>query len=328
VDQATVNLSQAIRLDPVHIAKPWGQEIWFSGMEARGESRVIGEDGQSLPLSQYLACAPKRLHQQLPVTLLKVLDPLPQRVTGDLYFEVHEEKREVYVVTSIDPKAWPDGQGGIRFGMDQTRRSEAESDKAFRSAFLASVKTYEQIRRSIDAGERIDPQAERQARADYEAFTAMRRLNVGDVVVVPTWTPHSLQHGVRVVEFQTPTYERYIIAFAQKVLTQNHWDSEHAVANMSLDAPDEPAFEQVNDHLERVARFDHFNVCRGVVGPDPHTLRSNLPYALVISLDGHMNVGGLRLAPEQAAFIPGHVLGRISLSASSATRYLTAAPGI
>ena len=42
------------------------------------------------------------------------------------------------------------------------------------------------------------------ARSACLTFTDERALEVGDVIRVPTWVPHSLQQGVRVVEFQTP----------------------------------------------------------------------------------------------------------------------------
>jgi len=119
---------RAVKLEPVHIAKPWGQEIWYTGMEERGESRVhVGQ--QQVPISQYL----NAVQGHTDVLLLKVLDPAPQQVTGDLYFEVHEHKQEVYVVTHIDETAWPDGRGGIRFGMNQQLRQTFASDDEFRS---------------------------------------------------------------------------------------------------------------------------------------------------------------------------------------------------
>ena len=189
---------------PVHIPKPWGQEIWFTGMEARGESQVLVEN-TAIPLSAYLAYNPALLANHEPVLLLKVLDPKPQPVLGDLYFEVHAEKQEVYVVTHVDPQVWPDGVGGIRFGMDQAKRRQYPDAHAFRAAYLEHVRAYEVIRRQIDEqGLQIAPEVESRARQAMDSFTAMRPLSVGDVVRVPTWTPHSLMHGVRVVEFQTP----------------------------------------------------------------------------------------------------------------------------
>ena len=228
------------------------------------------------------------------VLLLKVLDPKPAAVAGDLYFEVHEEKQEVYVVTAIDHRAWPDGRGGIRFGMNQELRAGYADDDAFRAAYLTAVTEYESIRRAIDeSGAAIDAGTEAEARARMESFTALRELRLGDVVRVPTWTPHSLQHGVRVVEFQTPTYERYIISFAQQVLTQDHWDTAHAVAHMSLDAPAGEQFESVSEGIERIARFDDFNVWR--VDLDRATqvlLPPGLTYLVGMCIDGTAKTGG------------------------------------
>ena len=75
-------------------------------MEERGESRVLAAGGE-LRLSAYLEAA----GIAAPVILLKVLDPHPEPVRGDLYFEVHEHKREVYVVTAVDRNAWPGRPG-------------------------------------------------------------------------------------------------------------------------------------------------------------------------------------------------------------------------
>jgi hypothetical protein len=174
----------------------------------------------------------------------------------------------------------------------------------------------------------VDPAVELEARSAYEAFTDVRALQPSDVVVVPTWTPHSLQHGVRVVEFQSPTYERYIIAFAQKVLTQNHWDSEYAIANMSLDTPAEPVFEPLGERFERIARFDQFNVCRGIATNDASRLPTNLPYALIVALDEPLLVRGLVLEAEQAAFVSHSALPSTTLRSKTQSRYLAAAPGL
>ena len=135
--------------------QPWGREIWYTGIEARGQSRVT--DGvSSIPLPWLLAVAPQSLakgrHRQL--NLLKILDPLPEEVYGDLYFEQHQEKQEVYVVTHVDDQAWPDGRGGICIGFDPAVRSEFSSDDECKIAFSEAVKEYEIVRREVD--ERLD----------------------------------------------------------------------------------------------------------------------------------------------------------------------------
>lgn len=303
-----VHLDEPVMLAPVHIDKPWGREIWHTGIEARGESGVQTSAGV-LPLSHYLALAPRRLTRLAPLVLLKILDPRPEPVLGDLYFETHDEKQEVYVVTHVDPRAWPTGAGGIRFGMNQQLRRHYADDDAFRRDYLAAVKAYEAVRRAIDAGEDVDTSQEAELRAAMNAFTELRELRVGDVVVVPTWLPHSLQHGVRVIEFQTPTYERYIISFAQRVLTQDHWDSEAAVPRMHLDAPAPPRFRQLADGVENIVTFDDFRVWRVTIpGATEFSLPAHPSYLLCIGVRNTVSLGKLDLAPEQAALVPAAAL--------------------
>ena len=319
-----IDPSAPVKLEPVTIAKPWGREIWHSAIEARGESAVRAAAG-SVPLSHYLEAA----GIEAPVVLLKMLDPDPTPVLGDLYFEVHERKREVYVVTAIDPTAWPDGCGRIRLGMNQARRRAYGNDAAFRAAYLEAVRAYERERRAIDRGERVRGDAEREKRALMEAFTASSSLRVGDVVALPPWMPHALQHGVRVVEFQTPTYERRIISFAQKVATQGHWDSEEAIARMSLDPPPPPSFEEVAPGVERIATFDDFGVWRAALRPHgPVALPPDAPYALCMAIGGAVQVGGLRLTAEQACLVPRASLQRQDLRGEQGAICLLAAPGL
>ena len=303
-----VDLDVPVLLTPVHIPKPWGQEIWFTGIEARGECGVHTRQG-ILPLSQYLALAPRRLAGAAPLVLLKILDPRPDPVLGDLYFEVHRDKQEVYVVSHVDPAAWPDGAGRIRFGMNPELRAAYDDDGAFRQDYLAAVQAYERVRRDIDAGIEVAPETERELRAGMERFTTLRHLQVGDVVVVPTWLPHALQHGVRVVEFQTPTYERYIISFAQKVLTQDHWDSALAVERMTLEAPPAPDFARIAPAVERIVSFDDFKVWRVTLAPgERFELPGHPAYILCMPVQGSLRIGALALAAEQAAFVPGSTL--------------------
>ena len=289
-------------------------------MEARGESQVL-VGRTPVPLSTYLA-------DHMPVLLLKVLDPKPEAVSGDLYFEVHEEKQEVYVVTHIDPTAWPSGVGGIRFGMNQKLRARYSDAQAFRAGYLEAVQAYQDIRTQIDKqGKNIPAAVEEAARATMNAFAEIRELQIGDVIKVPTWTPHSLLHGVRVVEFQTPTYERLIISFAQEVLTQDHWNSEQAIAHMHIDEPAVETFEQVAKGIERVARFDDFNVWRvDLADAVSFTLPADVPYAVCMGLTGEVYVGSEAIAAEQACFIPQ--LGISNTKITGSGKILVAAPDL
>ncbi len=335
VEGVTCALDDPIRLVPVVVPKPWGREIWFTGLEARGESSVRGRGGE-LGLGTYLALAPERLCRSRPIVLLKVLDPRPEPVLGELYLEVHEAKREVYVVTAVDPDAWPDGRGRIRFGVNQALRRAHGSDEAFRRAFLEAVRRYEAVRKAADAGAEDVGHEERIAREATLAFTAERELAPGDVISVPSRIPHSLQHGVRVVEFQTPTYERLIISSTQRVLTQSGWDSADAIAQMHLDTPEEPGPEAIAPGLDRIAAFDDFGVWRiRLARADGISLPAHIPYAVAYCISGRVSLAGrqaaasspLVLSAHEAAFIPHEAIGGL-LAGEDDALLLVAAPGL
>jgi hypothetical protein len=330
-------LDHALLLQPVAIPKPWGQEIWYTGIEKRGVAE-IGARGRSVPLPWLLAAAPQRLTggMQQPI-LLKILDPLPEAVFGDLYFELHRQKQEVYVVTAIDHLAWPDGVGAIRFGFDPKRRQEYANDAAFIAAYLSAVRDYREVRKQIDlyidrmrARDGIDLNApvlaatlqkwmaeiapelqtrEANLRARMESFTALMPLRIGDVVKVPCLLPHSLQHGVRTVEFQTPVYERLILSFAQKVLTQAEWDVEEAVNVLQLDPEPATAFPLIAQgdgwKEEQIVAFDDFEVRR--ISLKPHSqmqLKIERDYGLGMVVGQKLWLGERRLNPDDAVLLP------------------------
>ncbi len=301
---------------PTYIPKPWGQEIWFTGVEERGVC-CFGDSNKNVPIPWLQAVMPGEPVGQAsaPLVLLKILDPSEQEVTGDLYFELHQDKREVYVVTWVDSTAWPDGQGAIRYGFDQQRLQACADEQLFRQQYLAAVQDYEQVRREIDAlpqGSTVDSgllQREESLRQAMNDFTNMRPLSVGDVVVVPLLTPHSLQHGVRTIEFQTPVYERQILSFTQKVLTQDHWDTEQAVAQMTLLPPPDQPFETLstgdNALVERIVDFPDFEVRRvRIEAGESFQLEVSDSYALIMVVQGKVALGGLILAAEEAALLP------------------------
>ena len=142
-----------------------------------------------------------------------------------------------------------------------------------------------------------------------DAFSAMLPLQVGDVVRVPLLFPHSLQHGVRTVEFQTPVFERQILSFAQKVLTQNHWDTADAVQRMTLVAPPPEPFELLVDEpgvrVERIVDFEDFEVSRATLSDAHAWAPPNAgSYVLVMVISGALSLPGLTLEREQAALLP------------------------
>ncbi len=304
-----VFLDEPMRLSAATVSKPWGRELWLTGIEARGESGVHTNAGV-LPLSHYLTLAPRRLTGSRDgLVLLKLLDPRPEPVLGDLYVEAHAIKREVYVVSGVDPGAWAQGHGAIRYGVNQSLRRRYGDDAAFRRAYLNAVKRYEAVRRAIDAGRVPAAAQEERLRRAMEAFTDLRRVAVGDVVVVPPWLPHSLQHGVRVIEFQTPVFERYILSFNQQVATQSHWDTEAAMPYLRLDTPVAPRPHRLGEGVERIASVAGFDVLRMVLAPAAGlVLPDHGRYALCMVVAGQVQLGNLPLAAEEAAFVPAAAL--------------------
>jgi mannose-6-phosphate isomerase class I len=333
-----IDLSQPLMLEPVAIAKPWGREVWYTAIEERGLSRV-GDGRFSMPLAWLVDIAPNHLlglADQQP-NLLKILDPLSQPVYGDLYFELHEKKREVYVVTYIDKQVWPDGVGGIRYGFSPVQRSKFGGDKEFRAAYLTAVTNYRELRIQIDnqidqmredegigLNEPVSPElaqrwqekipvairnTELSLRENMERFTHIKPLRVGDVVKIPLLTPHALLHGVRTVEFQTPVYERKILSFAQKVLTQAEWDTEDAVKLMSLDVAPDDELSIIEDgpvvRREQMVSFPDFEVER-ITFKSVGTWR--LPdtrfYSLLMTIAGQLTIHDYRVMPEEAMIVP------------------------
>ena len=342
---ALLDLTQPLPLYPVLVAKPWGQEIWFSGAEARGVS-LVGHPSAGIPLPELLALAPEWIcrGREREVILLKILAPHADPTFGQLYFELHEHKREAYVVLDVDEAAWPLGAGEVRVGFDAMHRQRL-GDDGLRTAFTDAVAAYEATRREIDAhidalqartniqpGGVLSPQQahtllaqvpahlrtkELQQRNTMQAFTSLQSLRVGDVLCLPTHVPHALQHGVRVVEFQTPTFERRILYFTQKVHTQPNWDTAQAVAMMSLDTPElrrADAPGNANEtFVETVVDFPDFRVLRvwlpthGEAGAARTPTRWQPPaadYALCMCIDGEIAIGRGHYVREQACFVP------------------------
>jgi hypothetical protein len=322
-DQGLPTFSPAtmLALSPVTIPKPWGREIWYTGIEQRGVASACS-GGLLTPLPLLLSALPRGFcnNRQQSLVLLKTLDPLPDRDRGDLYFELHQHKREVYVGTAIDDQCWPEGRGAIRFGCEQQLRAKYPDDEQFRAAYLAAIKGYEKIRRQLDddcgaaSPGATTVQRERwrgeevALREAMESFSGTLSLGLGDVVKVPCLTPHSLQHGVRTIEFQTPVYERLIISFNQQVQTQGHWDSEAAVALMNLDPvvqePSGTVLDEPGLIVQRIVAFDDFEVLRVHLAAGAHYRPVDIvDYCLLVAITGELSVGGEPLLPEQAALL-------------------------
>ena len=88
--------------------KPWGFEGWYTGVEKRGVVNVIDKYGETeLPYALNLFKKQMIADDLESLILLKTLNPVAEKTIGDLYYELHEKKWEVYVVTEIDKTAWP-----------------------------------------------------------------------------------------------------------------------------------------------------------------------------------------------------------------------------
>lgn len=357
-----VDLSQPLPLKPINITKPWGQEIWYTGIEERGLSGVT--DGvHSIPLAWLVGIIPRHLlgltgHQP---NLLKILDPLPEPVYGDLYFELHQQKREVYVVTRIDTQAWPNGVGALRYGFCQTKRQSYGNDDKFKAAYLKAVSRYRNVRRQLDllideirlregialneplpanvakAWRHQLPTAlvtqEQLLRETMDSYTHMQPLREGDVVKVPLFMPHALQHGVRTVEFQSPVYERKILSFAQKVLTQGHWDTEEAMAMADLEPVADPITEVLLDDdkvkMERIVSFEDFEVERCTMqGGSDYQLPLCDTYVLAMVVRGVVEINRFRLGAEQAVMLPAKKSAHLRNGRGGSTTVLLTRPRV
>jgi hypothetical protein len=360
---AVVSDKEPLVLQPCFVDKPWGREVWYTGIEKRGRSLVRSDSGTT-ELPYALGMFPVALvgmEERAPI-LLKALEPLPQEVLGDLYLEVHQEKWEVYVVLDVNPEAWPDGVGRLRSGLSAQTviRYKAQHgdvwEQVLSADLLAAIRAYEDVRRRIDsafdtalAARKLDPAQgvpaalyvelsgelpadlradERRLRQAVESFLGSTPMPDGAVACLPPGVLHSLQHGVKVIEFQTPTYERLIAMFAQKVLTQKHWDSEQAVARMQKSVYTPPAPEPIEQQpgwvLERIVQFPGFQVQRLSLEPGASrsaTTTGGSNYQLLIGVlgEGSLDVpgrGATPIAKETALLLPA-ALGAYKLTAGA-----------
>lgn len=320
-------LNTPLVLDPVTVKKPWGEEIWFSGIEERGVSSSNG-----IPINFLFEIFGKFLGCSKPPILLKILAPNPEPNLGDLYFELHEKKTEVYVVTDINPESWPNGTGKIRLGFNLEEIQRNGSPERFIEEYLSSVEKYQQCRNYIDskldemkislglsqdeiiesklyqtliaALDRNVVNEEKMLREEMYKFTKLHEIKIGDAVKVNPYIPHSLQHGVRVVEFQTPHYERYILSFGQKVITQGHWDTKAALTKAKVSETKVERPKKMDAFQDMVADFEEFNVVRAILPSGKELEIKEKGYCLIMGIFGETRLGSEIIKNEKAFFIP------------------------
>lgn len=290
-----LTLGEPMPLAPLSLHRPWGREIRYTDVEAIGQA-AVKVSGGLVPLHWLLALAPRRLAagRQRNLIPLRHLRPWSHEPLGDLYFEVHERRSEVYLVTGVDEAVWPGGQAAMRFGLNPQKRARYGDDERFKADYLKAVKAYEKVRRAIDerverwcraqglsvseplrpsqydaALAQIEPPLlarEQERRQVMDSFCALRTVSLGDVIRVPPGTPHSLLRGVEMIELQTSHRERQILSSNHKVMVQEPWDTEQALTQLSMDTPAQhpPRSWQVTPgvQLERLAQLPGFSVLR------------------------------------------------------------------
>ena len=102
IEFAEINLNTPFELSPIDIEKPWGKEVWYTGIEERGISKI----GQNsfYRISTLIKVFGKNFLEtssSQPI-LLKILAPNSSKKYGNLYYELHTEKQEVYIVSNIN----------------------------------------------------------------------------------------------------------------------------------------------------------------------------------------------------------------------------------
>ncbi|MDH5750992.1 MAG: hypothetical protein OEZ59_01065 [Deltaproteobacteria bacterium] len=371
---AVVSSDEPLRLIQLNIPKPWGSEGWFTGMEKRGVCVVRSTTGETeLPYAIGIFPFPLLGDDKMPPILLKTLEPHPDPDYGDLYLEVHREKWETYIVLEVSREAWADGTGYLRAGLAPGKISEFQKqhglkwEKELHKSMLAAIQSYEAVRKDIDSRmdkalkkKGLDPaepvgmellkelaakipknlkETEVKKKRDVEAFLGRIPLREGDVVTLPPGVIHSLQHGVKVIEFQTPTYERLIAMFTQKVLTQPHWDTVEALKLMEkkhyTHKPPRLIQDEGGVRIEGIVDFPQFGVQRITLEQNTlfnqETAESN-QYRLVYVIAGRgellLPAGGvIQLEQGRGLIIPA-TMGKfiVSAQASSGLIYLEAVP--
>jgi mannose-6-phosphate isomerase class I len=116
-------------------------------------------------------------------------------------------------------------------------------------------------------------------------------------------------------------YERFIISFDQKVLTQSHWDVENAFDIMKLKTPEDKLLPILTESdqfkEEEVVNFSDFKVSRVTIS-ESYRLSTNNKHALVYVLKGQVvsasNSSSFELK-QGAAYYALPDLGNINLKA-------------
>jgi pseudouridine synthase len=338
------------------LSKAWGAEIPFTMIEGRYVADVTDARGtkkSKLPDVLKLFPGSFGVDPEKNLVLLKLLKPGSQPRVSDLYLEVHWEKYELYVVTAIDENAWPEGKARIVCGLNaqlvaeyKARYGEAWREKYKQDFRAASDRYKDEIYEEytskapkdksfndvIDKPEKtLRDEIERKEIALRDAvynFAGYKEVSVGDVLVFPRGTVHSLRHGIEVAEVLSFHYERGILVPTLQPVTsfEGIWftDTAFAVMEMSAYAPAE--FKTVGgipgqyaiEHLatfplrnqyfttERISLEKDAGICDNTVSAN-----SGKSYHLLMAIKGSLEISSpsgwkVELATKKAVIIPAN----------------------
>lgn len=309
------NFSQGFLMQPKTIIKPWGKEVWYSGIEERGVCLVksITNDLTSplpyvIEVLNVFNSETNSKKNNKKIILTKRLVPLPEKEKGNLYYELHQKKKEVYIVNEISKKAYPTKKTGkIKIGMDQNHFQKYSSFEKFKNEFLkisiSCKKIIDQLFQEKKNSFKYQKLNEKKKKyfEKLEPFFRYVDLEIGDIIRISPFIPHSLQHGVSVVEFQTQHYERSILSFEQKVITQEHWDTKKALSlikkkdvfasenNFKNDVKIIQKKKSSNIIFEKIKGFDEFNTERITIEKDLFNLKEK-NYCILFVVSGEVEI--------------------------------------
>lgn len=307
-------------MQPKTINKPWGKEVWYSGIEERGVclvKSIINDLTSPLPYvlevfnifnSRIKSRINSKINSQKKIILTKRLVPLAEKEKGNLYYELHQKKKEVYIVNEISKKAYPIKKiGKIKIGMNQSYFQKYSSFEKFKEDFLKISISCKKIIDQLFQEKKSNPKYQKlnEKKKKYfeklEPFFRYVDLEVGDIIRISPFIPHSLQHGVSVVEFQTQHYERAILSFEQKVITQDHWDTKKALSLIKKKDIFASEYSFKNDVkviqkktpsniiFEKIKGFDEFNIERITIEKDQFNLVEK-NYCILFIVSGEIEI--------------------------------------
>ena len=105
------------------------------------------------------------------------------------------------------------------------------------------------------------------------------------------------------IEFQTPAFERRILAASQPVVTQNGWDSAAAIAAMDIAAEAKVARIDTQRELAATPGFRIVRIGDGAASTVP-------PWTVCWMQRGELDVDGCRFAARTALLTPVETLLR------------------